>query len=299
MKNYFKRRVFAPLLVIFFIAVVAGAAGYVALRKDKKTEPEKESFSIGPSENKKTEPEEVLFSIRPSENKNGWLTYVGGAKAILEGENLSSVEIRYMPTGTGMGEEYPDGYVMGRAAQVGSTTWELLLPESLLTTNVWAVAKDNSGKILKSNDLGKVIYAGSSDWKVYVNTRHGFEFKYPSNYLLVENGTEISIKSSEICVSAEGIMWPKDCLLYNLLIQENKIQIEGAGVTKEMVQVAGYSAEKIEDENQGIYEGMVQTTVQFSRNNRWYISRISFGSHNNAGAKGLLDQILSTFKFND
>ena len=286
-KNYFKRRGFAPLLVIFLIAVVAVAAGYVALRKDKKVEPEK-----------------ISFSIRPSENKDGWLTYADGAKAILEGENLSSVEIRYMPTGTGMGEEYPDGYAMGKATQIGSTTWELLLPESILATNFWAVAKDSSGKILKSNDLGKVIYVESSDWKMYVNARYGFEFKYPRNYLLTEkllpeSRIEISIKSSKICVPTEGVIWPKDCLLYDLLIQGNKIQIEGAGVAKGTVKVAGYPAEKIEDKNQGMYEGLFQTTVQFSRNNQWYISVISFGPDDKARAEGLLDQILSTFKFAD
>src|ERR1035437_2766699 len=70
----------------------------------------------------------------------------------------------------------------------------------------------------------------STAWKTYTNSQYGFELKYPNGYFLTENKIGISIESSQTCktirAAASG-SWPKDCLIYDLLIQGNKILVEG------------------------------------------------------------------------
>lgn len=137
----------------------------------------------------------------------------------------------------------------------------------------------------------------TSEWKTYTNTQYGFELKYPNNYVLTEDKNRVSIKSSPDCILSEGMVWPKNCFSYDLLIQNNEILISGTGVSKTKINVAGYMGEKTEDENQGMWTDLIQTTVQFSRNNKWYINYISFNLGNKIEAENLFDRILSTFKF--
>lgn len=98
------------------------------------------------------------LSIEPSEYQNGRYVYKYGAKAVVRGNNLKNVEIRIMPTGTGMGMEYPDGKLLGQATQINGNTWSLDMPENLLTTSFWAEVEDPNGKRIKSLDLGHVSY---------------------------------------------------------------------------------------------------------------------------------------------
>jgi hypothetical protein len=153
-----------------------------------------------------------------------------------------------------------------------------------------------------SNTVQFIVTASSSStaWKTYSNSQYGFELKYPNGYFLTENKIGISIESSQTCktirAAASG-SWPKDCLIYDLLIQKNKILVEGSGVTKTATQVAGYSAEKIQDNNQGMWDGMIQTTIQFNKDNQWYINRMSFNLETKTASESMLNQILSTFKF--
>jgi hypothetical protein len=100
----------------------------------------------------------VSFEIEPS-IYNGWTLGERGAKVILKGRNLRSVEVFFYSTGTGIGEMGP-----GSAGQMNKVrtsqqedTWELPLPD-VMTTNFWAQAIDANGKTIKSMDLGNVAY---------------------------------------------------------------------------------------------------------------------------------------------
>lgn len=84
---------------------------------------------------------EIFFTIEPSHKVNGWTAYnyKKGAVAKIFGENLKSVEIYQFPTGTGIGEEYPGGILVGKAISLSSQkdTWALQMPEGLRTTSFW------------------------------------------------------------------------------------------------------------------------------------------------------------------
>jgi hypothetical protein len=102
--------------------------------------------------------EVVSFEIEPS-IYNGWTLGQRGAKVMLEGRNLRSVEVFFYSTGTGIGEMGPGS--AGQMKKVGTSpqedTWELPLPD-VMTTNFWAQATDANGKTIKSMDLGNVAY---------------------------------------------------------------------------------------------------------------------------------------------
>jgi hypothetical protein len=144
------------------------------------------------------------------------------------------------------------------------------------------------------------------DWKTYTDSQYGFEIKYPSNYILVdyshksperEAGVTIASSTCEIISDSEGSTWPKYCFIYNLLIQKNKILIEGSDVGKTTTQVANYPAEKIEDNNKAIWDGLNQIYVQFKKSDNWFVSYLSYSSENKIIAESMFNQILSTFKF--
>jgi hypothetical protein len=107
-----------------------------------------------------TGPRGEIFSldIRPSIYEGGWiLCKQRGAKAVVRGLNLKSVDIFWYSTGTGMG--LMDPAKAGPMRKVSSSpqgdTWELELPD-LMTTNFWAQGVDTSGNTVKSMDLGNV-----------------------------------------------------------------------------------------------------------------------------------------------
>lgn len=102
--------------------------------------------------------EVFLLDIEPSSYQGGWMKCTRrGAKAVVKGRNLKSVEIYWYSTGTGMGL-YPPGKA-GPMRKVKTSpqedTWELELPD-LMTTDFWAQAIDVNGKTIKSMDLGNV-----------------------------------------------------------------------------------------------------------------------------------------------
>jgi hypothetical protein len=101
----------------------------------------------------------VSFEIEPSIYDGGWALAQRGARALLKGRNLRSVEVFFYSTGTGIGEMGPGS--AGRMRKVRSSpqedTWELPLPD-VMTTNFWAEAIDANGKTIKSMDLGNVAY---------------------------------------------------------------------------------------------------------------------------------------------
>ncbi len=142
----------------------------------------------------------------------------------------------------------------------------------------------------------------TSNLKKYANSQYGFELKYPSNLSqqATRDRTVLQLRDVQACknVETEGGSWPIDCMGYNLIVQSNKISVSGGvGVTKTTIQVAGYSAEKIETNEEGMWEGLNQTYVQFQKDGNWYVSYLSFNSENKVNAENVFNQILSTFKF--
>jgi hypothetical protein len=99
----------------------------------------------------------VSFAIEPSTYDGGSTHCERGAKAILKGRNLKSVEIFFYSTGTGVGEMGPGS--AGQMKKVRTSpqedTWELPVPD-VMTTNFWAQAIGANGKTIKSMDLGNV-----------------------------------------------------------------------------------------------------------------------------------------------
>lgn len=97
------------------------------------------------------------FEIEPPTYDGGWNLCQSGAKAVLRGRNLKSVEIFFYSTGTGIGETGPAS--AGQMNKVRTSPqqeiWELSVPD-ILATNFWAQAIDTNGKTIKSIDLGPV-----------------------------------------------------------------------------------------------------------------------------------------------
>jgi hypothetical protein len=116
--------------------------------------------------------------IQPAYDQDGWLVYEQGAVVKVVGENLQSVEIKYWSTGTGVGEEYPNGQSLGQAISLSSLQglWMLPLPKGPFTaTNIWAEGKDLQGNIIKSEDLGNVH---EDELLTYTDSKNGYSLTY-------------------------------------------------------------------------------------------------------------------------
>ncbi len=104
----------------------------------------------------------VTLTIEPSTSEGGWLMYQTGAKAVLEAERLKNAELRVIPTGTAMAQLYPNGKALGQMTKIVSAAdgekWYFALPDYLMTSSFFVVAIDQSGKQIKSQDLGQVGY---------------------------------------------------------------------------------------------------------------------------------------------
>jgi hypothetical protein len=101
----------------------------------------------------------VSFEIEPSIFDGRWTLFQRGAKAILKGRKLNSVEVFFYSTGTGIGEMGPGsaGHMKKLRTSPQEDTWELPVPD-VMTTNFWAQAIDANGKTIKSMDLANVAY---------------------------------------------------------------------------------------------------------------------------------------------
>jgi hypothetical protein len=100
----------------------------------------------------------ISLEIEPSAYEGGWIMCKQpGAKAIVKGRNLKSVEISWFSTGTGIGL-YPPA-IAGPMKKVRTSpqgdTWELGVPD-LMATDFWAHGVDANGKTVRSMNLGNV-----------------------------------------------------------------------------------------------------------------------------------------------
>lgn len=105
-------------------------------------------------------PKDISFTIEPSRVQDNWIIYSTGAIAKVKGQNLTRVEIKYLPTGTGAAEEYPGGISLGTATNTTNepNTWMTPLPPTLAATNFWFEATNTDGQIIKGQDLGNVAF---------------------------------------------------------------------------------------------------------------------------------------------
>lgn len=102
----------------------------------------------------------VVYSleIEPSRLSHGWILYKKGAVATLKAKNIKEAVILYYPTGTEIGEQFPNGVKLGQMTQSkeDDDIWTYSLPPGLMTTNFWVEATDLENNVLKSKDLGNV-----------------------------------------------------------------------------------------------------------------------------------------------
>lgn len=135
-----------------------------------------------------TKGEIFSLTITPSTKDQIWTNYRSGAKAVVRGKNLSSVEVRYVYTGTEVREISSAGNMSKISESSQEQVWELTLPNSLLTTRFWAEAKDLTGQDVKSVDLGNVGYDDTgSITKKFTDPNLKVSFRYPSSWNLKTN----------------------------------------------------------------------------------------------------------------
>ncbi len=146
---------FVNILIIIAIVAVLGAIGYYIATRNPGS-------SINTRQQNK---EGVILSlvVEPSTQAQGWMMYRDGAKAVLKGKNLKSVEARYFSTGTGVTESSLAGKMNKVSESPNSDTWEVILPPSILATSFWAEAEDLGGRKIKSANLGNVGYEESKN----------------------------------------------------------------------------------------------------------------------------------------
>jgi hypothetical protein len=136
----------------------------------------------------------------------------------------------------------------------------------------------------------------TAGWKTYTNAKYGFESKHPESYSVFHTSGDANISfRSPGCkmLASGGGEWPSDCQAYAIVVQQNKI-IGGNEWTT--TAVAGIQAEKM-IQSDGMWDNMTQVLVQFQRGKNWYIQTFTFNSNKFQITEGIMNQILSSFKF--
>ena len=124
---------------------------------------------------------------------------------VVKGQNLSKVKIYFVPTGTGIDPETASRIenAVKQSDNNGEQVWTYQYPQDLLVTNIFAKgfdSKDNLiGKVnipLMTNDLFEALYGinttdQTAGWKTYTNAQYGFEMKYPTNWVIYKENSEI------------------------------------------------------------------------------------------------------------
>lgn len=129
-------------------------------QKESVATSSQEANSVPSSTIANQKPEILSLRLTPSNDQDGWIQFQRGAKVVVTGKNLEKVELRYLPTGTGMGEEYPNGVTLGSMTKIAKSseveTWAYVPKVNVKATNFWAVGYGADGSQVKSEDLGNV-----------------------------------------------------------------------------------------------------------------------------------------------
>ncbi len=144
-------RTYASVLIISSVALLAAGCSNNTNKNESAKDTPVQILS---------NPKDISFTIEPSRTQDNWIIYSTGALAKVKGQNLTRVEIKYLPIGTGAAEEYPGGISLGTATNTTNepNTWMTPLPPTLAATNFWFEATNTDGQIIKGQDLGNVAF---------------------------------------------------------------------------------------------------------------------------------------------
>jgi hypothetical protein len=98
----------------------------------------------------------ISFEIIPSTYNDGWTLFKSGATAVVHSRHVTSLEIRWFSTGTGITSSSSLGMMTKVKTSADDDTWELELPGQVLSTSFWAEGRDENGKTVRSIDIGNV-----------------------------------------------------------------------------------------------------------------------------------------------
>jgi len=148
----------------------------------------------------------VSIYIDPSRQEGNWTLYSSGAVVLVREENMQNVEIKYLPTGTGI-KEVSLGQAVSLSSQKG--VWALSLPKDLLAVSLWAEGADLIGNKVKSQDLGNVGYDRTT---VKADVKNSYSIEYPQYFSYIANladlkkDTYLPVCSSEMvgCIYYSG-----------------------------------------------------------------------------------------------
>ena len=174
-------------ILILGIIILGIIGGYFLYIKEKDTS--------GTQQQKGTI---LQFSIQPSTKVGNQTRYNSGAKAIVYGRNLLSVDVYEIPYRSGSMKGLLVGHMTRGASSESGDTWELILPDGIVAVDFWAEGIDATGATVKSEDLREVVDSKAQKetevpvWKTYQNNSFGFEFTYHPSFINVDRTGFIS-----------------------------------------------------------------------------------------------------------
>lgn len=133
--------------------------------------------------------------------------------------------------------------------------------------------------------------------KSYINTSKTFSIEYPAQFQVQHQAAnEIHLTNSSDCLEKAKTQLPGEfssgCLYASARSQNNKITVDGQGVVKQQMSIAGISGEKTVSDNE-----YFSVMGQVEKNGQWYIIIVNSNTIDKVAAINLFDQLVSDFRF--